>query len=329
MHARRQRIEIGVQALGMVPQIADQSLDQCAPGLALGRIQAFAYAFRRRGNVLDFLPHFAHGGGGSALVVAEPGPVPQQGGRRCGAGNDEKQQGVDLGAEPPPARRRFFQLVAQHEHLVAQLLAIGEFVPQLIGLLQIAATVGLQPAPFGLKRRGILDGAVVRQVQLCRQSVARGFVGGEEGPHLLAHALREQQFVLAIQHAPERGIDVGRFGAIADTDDLDQPVAVRDLPAQSGTQFAVTGREVVLGQRREAELGEEIGQVAAQRTEFVADCRDIDAGFQRGSGPLSQTMPKLAFPLMQVAAVPRVTAGAMHRAGRCRLSWPAVRTGYR
>ena len=107
-----------------------------------------------------------------------------------------------------------------------------------------------------------------------------------DDPGLFALAAGVEELELGVGDAAVVGVHVGRFGAVAVADELDEALAGVDLLAQPLAQLAVAGGEVVLGDRVEPEGADGGGDGLPGGAQLFADGGEEKARAVHGRQPL-------------------------------------------
>ena len=175
------------------------------------------------------------------------------------------------------------QLIAQAQDEVLQLGVAGRGVAEVILPGQPGQVVGLEPTPLGLVAGRVGMVGVARQVELVGRLVAVAALADDDDPGLFALAEGVEELELGVGDAAVVRVHVGRFGAVAVADELDEALAGVDLLPQPLAQFAVAGGEVVLGDGVVPQGADGGGDGLAGGAQLLADGGDEQAGRFMGS----------------------------------------------
>jgi hypothetical protein len=93
----------------------------------------------------------------------------------------------------------------------------------------------------------------------------------EEVPNLFAALPGVKRLVLRVAHAAELRIGLGRLGAIAIADNLQNTFALIDLLAKHRAEIACFGAEDFLPDRLVTEIGQGVSRELAAAPQFLAD----------------------------------------------------------
>ena len=140
----------------------------------------------------------------------------------------------------------------------------------------------LQCLTLGLVGGGIRVVRIAGQVEPLGGQVVRAALLGEDDPGFLALALRVEELVLGVGDAAKGRVRLGRLGAVAPADDLDEALAIVDLVAEDLPEVARFGPEDVLPDGVVTEPLEHVGRQLPDRLQLGRDRRDEDPRFHVG-----------------------------------------------
>ena len=129
----------------------------------------------------------------------------------------------------------------------------------------------LELSPFGLVAGRVGVGGFARKVEFVFWSVAAVVFADNDDPRLFASVSGVEELELGVGDAAVVGVYLRRFGAVAVSDELNEPLAGVDLLPQPLSQFAVAGGKVVLRDRVKAEVAYRGGDLLAGGPQLLAD----------------------------------------------------------
>ncbi len=165
---------------------------------------------------------------------------------------------------------QFSQLVVQLAHDQFELVVAARRVAQVILGLEPGEIGLLQLASLVLPGNRIRMSGVARQVQLVGSFVALASGTDDHHPSALAPLMRKAKLELCVGNPSEFRIRHRWLCAVALPDQLEQPIAGKNLLTQPVQKFTVTGREIILSHRIKAQRAYHNCNLEAGRAQLFA-----------------------------------------------------------